>query len=110
MQCLCLTPFIFYVGFYSDIDLVLPQCGFKMFTRAAARKLFSNVHLKRWCFDVELVFLCKRFKIPISEVSVNWSEIPGSKVNLLSIPNMLWELVLMSVGYRTGMWRISNST
>ncbi|XP_014497037.1 dolichyl-phosphate beta-glucosyltransferase [Vigna radiata var. radiata] len=86
------------------------QCGFKMFTRAAARKLFSNVRLKRWCFDVELVFLCKRFKIPISEVSVNWSEIPGSKVNLLSIPNMLWELVLMSVGYRTGMWRISNST
>ncbi|KAK7273014.1 hypothetical protein RIF29_14060 [Crotalaria pallida] len=86
------------------------QCGFKMFTRAAARKLFSNVRLKRWCFDVELVFLCKWFRIPIFEISVNWSEIPGSKVNLLSIPNMLWELVLMSVGYRSGMWRISNST
>ncbi|XP_057436474.1 uncharacterized protein LOC130728915 isoform X1 [Lotus japonicus] len=86
------------------------QCGFKMFTRAAARKLFSNVRLKRWCFDVELVFLCKWFRIPISEISVNWSEIPGSKVNLLSIPNMLWELLLMSVGYRTGMWRISNCT
>nr|KYP64978.1 Dolichyl-phosphate beta-glucosyltransferase [Cajanus cajan] len=86
------------------------QCGFKMFTRAAARKLFSNVRLKRWCFDVELVFLCKWFRIPVSEISVNWSEIPGSKVNLLSIPNMLWELVLMSVGYRTGMWRVSNST
>ncbi|RDX92016.1 Dolichyl-phosphate beta-glucosyltransferase [Mucuna pruriens] len=85
-------------------------CGFKMFTRAAARKLFSNVRLKRWCFDVELVFLSKWFRIPISEISVNWSEIPGSKVNLLSIPNMLWELVLMTVGYRTGMWRISNST
>lgn len=66
--------------------------------------------LCRWCFDVELVFLCKWFRIPISEISVNWSEIPGSKVNLLSIPNMLWELVLMSVGYRTGMWRVSNST
>ncbi|KAJ1390684.1 Nucleotide-diphospho-sugar transferase [Sesbania bispinosa] len=86
------------------------QCGFKMFTRAAAWKLFSNVRLKRWCFDVELVFLFKWFWIPISEISVNWSEIPGSKVNLLSIPNMLWELVLMSVGYRTGIWRISNST
>ncbi|KAI4346970.1 hypothetical protein L6164_007828 [Bauhinia variegata] len=83
------------------------QCGFKMFTRAAARKLFTNVRLKRWCFDVELVFLCKQFRIPISEISVNWTEIPGSKVNLLSIPNMLWEMVLMSVGYRTGMWRIS---
>ncbi|XP_010554606.1 PREDICTED: dolichyl-phosphate beta-glucosyltransferase [Tarenaya hassleriana] len=82
------------------------QCGFKMFTRAAARKLFTNIRLKRWCFDVELVFLCKRFNISVIEVSVNWSEIPGSKVNLLSIPNMLWELGLMSAGYRTGIWKI----
>lgn len=82
------------------------QCGFKMFTRAAARRLFSNIRLQRWCFDVEIVYLCKRFGIRMIETSVNWSEIPGSKVNLLSIPNMLWELVLMSVGYRTGMWRI----
>ncbi|XP_010253173.1 PREDICTED: dolichyl-phosphate beta-glucosyltransferase-like isoform X2 [Nelumbo nucifera] len=82
------------------------QCGFKMFTRAAARKLFSNVRLKRWCFDVELVYLCKRFGIQMIEISVNWSEIPGSKVNPLSIPNMLWELCLMSVGYRTHMWKV----
>lgn len=82
------------------------QCGFKMFTRAAARKLFTNIRLKRWCFDVELVYLCKHFNIPMIEISVNWSEIPGSKVNLLSIPNMLWELGLMSVGYRTGIWKI----
>lgn len=82
------------------------QCGFKMFTRAAARKLFTNIHLKRWCFDVELVYLCKWFSIPMIEISVNWSEIPGSKVNLLSIPNMLWELALMSVGYRCGLWKI----
>ncbi|KAH9302510.1 hypothetical protein KI387_014093, partial [Taxus chinensis] len=30
------------------------QCGFKMFTRSAARRLFINIRLKRWCFDVEL--------------------------------------------------------
>lgn len=84
------------------------QCGFKMFTRAAARKLFTNLRLKRWCFDVELVYLCKLFEIPMIEISVNWSEIPGSKVNLLSIPNMLWEMALMSVGYRTGMWKIQS--
>ncbi|XP_023518326.1 dolichyl-phosphate beta-glucosyltransferase [Cucurbita pepo subsp. pepo] len=82
------------------------QCGFKMFTRSAARKLFTNIRLKRWCFDVEIVYLCKRFHIPMVEISVNWSEIPGSKVNPLSIPNMLWELALMSMGYRTGMWRV----
>ncbi|GJZ30268.1 dolichyl-phosphate beta-glucosyltransferase [Tanacetum coccineum] len=52
------------------------QCGFKMFTRAAARKLFTNIRLKRWCFDVELVYLSKFFHIPIVEISVTWSEIP----------------------------------
>ncbi|CAH9065286.1 unnamed protein product [Cuscuta europaea] len=83
------------------------QCGFKMFTRAAARKLFPNIRLKRWCFDVELVYICKWLGVPIVEVSVNWTEIPGSKVNLLSIPNMLWELAIMSLGYRSGQWKIN---
>ncbi|KAF9617221.1 hypothetical protein IFM89_035103 [Coptis chinensis] len=104
------------------------QCGFKMFTRAAARKLFTNIHLKSfssspehgnscfrrhgaiagigWCFDVELVYLCKHLSIPMIEISVNWSEIPGSKVSIRSIVHMVWELALMSVGYRTGMWEI----
>ncbi|KAL5707178.1 dolichyl-phosphate beta-glucosyltransferase [Ranunculus cassubicifolius] len=85
------------------------QCGFKMFTRAAARRLFTNIRLKRWCFDVELVYLCKRFSIPMIEVSVIWTEIPGSKVSGLSILHMLWELALMSVGYRTGLWEIHTS-
>ncbi|KAF3509769.1 hypothetical protein F2Q69_00001955 [Brassica cretica] len=35
------------------------------------------------------------------DVRMNKSEIPGSKVSLMSIPNMLWELALMSAGYRT---------
>ncbi|OVA19736.1 Glycosyl transferase [Macleaya cordata] len=84
------------------------QCGFKMFTRAAARKLFTNIHLKRWCFDVELVYLCKRLAVPMIEISVNWCEIPGSKVSLRSIAHMLWELALMSVGYKTSIWKIHN--
>nr|XP_043632709.1 dolichyl-phosphate beta-glucosyltransferase [Erigeron canadensis] len=83
------------------------QCGFKMFTRAAARKLFTNIRLKRWCFDVELVYLSKFFDIPIIEISVTWSEIPGSKVSPLSILNMVWEMGLMSLGYRAGIWKIS---
>ncbi|XP_039132164.1 dolichyl-phosphate beta-glucosyltransferase [Dioscorea cayenensis subsp. rotundata] len=82
------------------------QCGFKMFTRAAARKLFTNVRLKRWCFDVEIVYLCKRLGIPMIEVSVTWSEIPGSKVRLTSIIHMLFELLLIRLGYGLGIWKI----
>ncbi|KAG1365779.1 dolichyl-phosphate beta-glucosyltransferase [Cocos nucifera] len=82
------------------------QCGFKMFTRAAARKLFTNIRLKRWCFDVELVYLCKHLGIPMVEVSVTWSEIPGSKVRLTSIIHMLFELILIRLGYGLGIWKI----
>ncbi|CAL9098161.1 unnamed protein product [Musa textilis] len=82
------------------------QCGFKMFTRTAARRLFTNMRLKRWCFDVELVYLCKHLSIPMIEVSVNWSEIPGSKVRLSSIIHMLFELILIRLGYGLGIWKI----
>ncbi|KAI5062199.1 hypothetical protein GOP47_0022738 [Adiantum capillus-veneris] len=82
------------------------QCGFKMFTRAAARQLFVNLRLKRWCFDVELVYLCKKLRIPIREVAVTWTEIPGSKVKLLSIVHMLIELVLIRLGYGLQIWKI----
>ncbi|KAG0464131.1 hypothetical protein HPP92_020200 [Vanilla planifolia] len=82
------------------------QCGFKLFTRAAARKLFTNIRLKRWCFDVELVYLCKHLNIPMVEVSVNWTEIPGSKIRLTSIVHMLFELVLIRLGYGLGIWKI----
>ncbi|KAH7282015.1 hypothetical protein KP509_35G008300 [Ceratopteris richardii] len=82
------------------------QCGFKMFTRAAARQLFPNMRLKRWCFDVELVYLCKKLHIPIREVAVTWTEIPGSKVKPLSIVHMLIELVLIRMGYGLQLWKI----
>ncbi|ERN07842.1 dolichyl-phosphate beta-glucosyltransferase isoform X2 [Amborella trichopoda] len=82
------------------------QCGFKMFTRAAAQKLFTNIRLRRWCFDVELVYLCKYLNIPMIEISVNWSEIPGSKVRMTSILHMLFELLLIRTGYGLGIWKI----
>eukprot|EP01018_Ginkgo_biloba_P033018 Gb_27737 [translate_table: standard] len=82
------------------------QCGFKMFTRAAARQIFINMRLKRWCFDVELVYLCKQIHIPIIEISVSWTEIPGSKVRMTSIPYMLFELILIRLGYGLHIWKI----
>jgi dolichyl-phosphate beta-glucosyltransferase len=68
--------------------LVLPgiadtQCGFKLFTAEAARELFSRQTAERFSFDVELLFLARRLGFRISEVPINWENVPGSKVNLL---------------------------
>jgi dolichyl-phosphate beta-glucosyltransferase len=72
--------------------------------------LFDNRNFcryeSRWCFDVELVYLCKRLGIQMVEVAVSWTEIPGSKVRLLSIVHMLFELVLIRVGYGLGIWKV----
>jgi len=41
------------------------QCGFKLFTRATARRIFSVLHIERWAFDVEMVYLASRLGIPM---------------------------------------------
>lgn len=64
---------------------------------------------RRWCFDVELVYLCKRLRIPVHEVAVTWAEIPGSKVHFFSFIHMLFELILVRLGYGFHIWKIHTS-
>ncbi|KAM4620642.1 dolichyl-phosphate beta-glucosyltransferase [Polymixia lowei] len=85
------------------------QCGFKLFTREAALKTFSSLHVERWAFDVELLYIAQCFKIPIAEVAVNWTEIEGSKL----VPVWSWlqmgrDLVVIRLRYITGAWRLES--
>lgn len=41
-------------------DINDTQCGFKLFTRSAAFRIVPNMHLNRWAFDVEMLFLAKQ--------------------------------------------------
>lgn len=82
------------------------QCGFKLFTREAARELFPNLHVERWAFDVELLYLAESLGIPIAEVAVNWTEIEGSKI----VPVWTWlqmgmDLMLIWFWYAVGFWK-----
>jgi dolichyl-phosphate beta-glucosyltransferase len=55
-------------------------CGFKMFRREAARKIFSKQLIKRWAFDAETLFLAKKYGFEVKEVPVIWKHSEGSKV------------------------------
>lgn len=83
------------------------QCGFKLFTRRAAAILFSNQHLQRWCFDVELIYLAHALGIPVVEVNVNWTEMPGSKIKFTSILHMAFEMLTVKVSYQMKLWNVS---
>lgn len=67
--------------------LILPgiadtQCGFKLFLQPAATVIFRRQQHERFSFDVEVLYLARRAHLRIAEVPVNWTNVPGSKVNL----------------------------
>jgi len=84
------------------------QCGFKLFSRRAALLLFSGMHLERWAFDVELLYLAQHNKIPIAEKNVKWKEIEGSHLEEEGLKivsfKMLWDIFRCRVSYITGVW------
>ncbi|XP_041776581.1 dolichyl-phosphate beta-glucosyltransferase [Anopheles merus] len=83
------------------------QCGFKLVTRSAARKLFQVMHVERWAFDVELLFIAQSYNIPIEEVAVNWTEIEGSKLTpFWSWLQMGRDLMLIWFRYAIGAWQL----
>ena len=66
-------------------------CGAKLFTREAARDLFSRQKIDRFAFDIEVLSLAQRLSYTVVEMPVCWKAIPGSKVNLVwDSFNMLW--------------------
>lgn len=59
-------------------------------------------------FDVELLYIAQKLKIPITEMSVNWTEIEGSKVTpVWSWIQMGIDLGLIWLRYLIGAWKIA---
>lgn len=64
--------FAFLVNLLAVRGINDTQCGFKLFTKEAARKIFSKQRIDGWAFDVELLFLARKFGYKIKEVGVKW--------------------------------------
>ena len=56
------------------------QCGFKCFAGARAHALFEQQRLDGFGSDVEVLYLARRFGIPVKEVPIVWHYRSGSKV------------------------------
>ncbi len=59
------------------------QCGFKLFRRDAARRVFPLQRLDGFSFDVEDLFVARTLGISAIEVPVRWNNVEGTKVSLL---------------------------
>jgi dolichyl-phosphate beta-glucosyltransferase len=70
-----------YLGiYYKDT-----QCGFKMFTRTAARRLFGLQKLNSVIFDPEILWLARNAGFRVAEFPVNWRHVGNSRIQYDSL-------------------------
>jgi len=79
------------------------QCGFKAMRRDVARQLLPLVADNNWFFDTELLVLAQRAGLRIHEVPVDWTDDPGSTVDIVATATEdlkgVWRLLR---GFATG--------
>lgn len=75
--------FNWYLRLLLGLNFKDTQCGFKAFTANAAGILFSQQKIERWGFDPELLFLARKFGLPVREVAVEWAHDDRSKISYL---------------------------
>lgn len=100
--------FHFEVWLFAVKSIRDTQCGFKLFSRRAAQRIFVQMHVERWAFDVELLYLAEKLNIPIVEVDVNWQEVPGSKLDPFTASlQMGFDILAIWMRYFLGLWTVN---
>jgi dolichyl-phosphate beta-glucosyltransferase len=56
------------------------QCGFKLMAGEAARRIFPQLTIDRFAYDVELVWEAQQQGLRVVEVGVEWHDSPVSRV------------------------------
>ena len=62
------------------------QCGFKLFKNEIAKHLFGIQKIDRFSFDVEVLYLARKYDYKVKEVAINWKHVDNSRVNMISDP------------------------
>lgn len=81
------------------------QCGFKGFTRAAAKDLFARQQVTSIVFDVELIYLARRRGYRLAVVPIRWDDKRGSRMRArpgLAL-RVAWDLFRIPLIHRRGV-------
>ena len=65
-------------------DVIDTQCGFKFFTREAARDIFCRQTIDGYMFDVEILRLAQMLNFQIKEVGIRWHDDGDSRLDLVA--------------------------
>jgi len=83
------------------------QCGFKLFTKKAAKTIFKLQTFERFSFDVEILFIAKKYNLKIKEVPVTWIDGGDSKVSPIKDSFLMFkDLIKIRLNDLRGLYRI----
>ena len=72
------------------------QCGFKLFTAAAAEACFTPLRTMRFGFDAEVLLRARKLNLGIAEVPVRWGHREDSRVSAMRDSlRTLYELMVL---------------
>lgn len=80
LRQLSAKTYIFIQNLYLGLNIKDTQCGFKIFTKEAAEKLFSRQKLNSFIFDPEILWLAQNLGFSVAEFPVTWSHVEGSQI------------------------------
>lgn len=81
------------------------QCGFKLFTHAAAQRLHGAQTMMGFSFDLEILYLAARLGYRVVEVPVAWVDAPGSKVDAVrEVRRFLHDLLTIKLNDLRGIY------
>ena len=81
------------------------QCGFKVFTGKVARHIFSQLNMKGWSFDIELLALARYIGYSIKEMPVVWYNDNNSHVKLKDYINVLLDTLIIKYRLLNGYYK-----
>ena len=116
VRSMLMHAFHFFVDILVSSRVKDTQCGFKLFTKTSALRVFSSLHLHRWAFDIEVVLISEEASITLLEVDVQWRDVDGSKLNTSKVALafhslcMLRDMICVRLCYLLGLWKVTRNT
>jgi dolichyl-phosphate beta-glucosyltransferase len=81
------------------------QCGFKMFSAAAAEAVFPLTTIDGWAFDIEVLVIAKQQEWRLGEVPIEWHYRDRSQVSPLRDPfTMARDVLKIRANRRRGLY------
>lgn len=78
--------FRFLINILFTIEITDTQCGYKLYQKKIAKKIFKKIKMSRFEHDLEIVLNAKKLNHPIIELPVKWIHKSNSKLNIIIDP------------------------